>query len=135
MSTNETTILKLMDKVEETNKKVSAIEDRFKEYDNKIKDYETKIEDFKSSVNDNKSQLEQKRKELFEKLQPRTQKIYNRIKNAKGIPVLACISNNSCSVCNIDIPAQTVNDVRQENRIYTCDSCNRILYWQEDSEK
>lgn len=53
---------------------------------------------------------------------------YTRLKNSRGVAVVA-VKDGSCSGCGIALTPQTYTEVRRNDRMYTCSSCNRILYF------
>ncbi len=53
---------------------------------------------------------------------------YTRLIHSRGVAVVA-VKDGSCSGCGIALTPQTYNEVRRNDRMYTCSSCNRILYF------
>lgn len=52
---------------------------------------------------------------------------YERIRKGRNGIALADIKNYTCSACYATIPAQTVVEVRQMNKVINCEVCGRIL--------
>jgi len=55
-------------------------------------------------------------------------KSYNRLKNSRGSGV-SIIEDEICTECHSIIPLQLFAEVRKGNKIYTCQSCGRILIY------
>ncbi|MCK4225521.1 hypothetical protein KAX29_01380 [candidate division WOR-3 bacterium] len=55
-------------------------------------------------------------------------KSYNRLKNSRGSGV-SIIENEICTECHSIIPLQLFVEVKKGNKIYTCQSCGRILIY------
>jgi predicted nucleic acid-binding Zn-ribbon protein len=55
-------------------------------------------------------------------------KSYNRLKNSRGSGV-SIIENEICTECHSTIPLQLFVEVKKGNKIYTCQSCGRILIY------
>lgn len=53
---------------------------------------------------------------------------YTRLKTSRGVAVVA-VKDGSCDGCGIALTPQTYNEVRRNDRMFTCSSCNRILYF------
>ena len=53
---------------------------------------------------------------------------YDRLMKSRGVAV-AGVKDGSCSGCGITLTPQTYAEVRRNDRMYTCPSCNRILYY------
>ncbi|HPN31617.1 MAG TPA: C4-type zinc ribbon domain-containing protein [bacterium] len=131
ISENETKQLGYMEELEKLNSKIPAFQEKVNDYENQMSGIMKVIDSYMDSVSENIKKLLDEKSVLFSKLKPRAQQIFNKIFNAKKTPVLSKIAGTTCSSCNIDIPPQTVNEIRKENKIFTCDSCNRILFWEE----
>lgn len=53
---------------------------------------------------------------------------YDRLMKSRGLAVVA-VREGTCSGCGIALTPQTYAEVRRNDRMYTCPSCNRILYY------
>lgn len=69
-----------------------------------------------------------RREEITKKIDKRTFELYETIRKNKDNIALAKASNNVCSVCQITLRPQIINEIREGNEIIRCESCLRILY-------
>ncbi len=53
---------------------------------------------------------------------------YTRLQKTRGEAVVV-VKDGSCTGCGIALTPQTYNEVRRNDRMFTCSSCNRILYF------
>lgn len=53
---------------------------------------------------------------------------YTRLAKTRGVAVVA-VKDGSCSGCGIALTPQTYNEIRRNDRMFTCSSCNRIIYF------
>jgi len=53
---------------------------------------------------------------------------YTRLQKTRGVAVVA-VKDGSCTGCGIALTPQTYNEVRRNDRMFTCSSCNRIIYF------
>jgi len=53
---------------------------------------------------------------------------YDRLRKSRGMAVVT-VKEGSCSGCGIALTPQTYNEVRRNDQMYACPSCNRILYY------
>jgi predicted nucleic acid-binding Zn-ribbon protein len=105
------------------------------------------LQDEEALVHDKKLQLAKELEEVKRKLSEREQlkqelipavdedlyHLYERVRKAKkNGPGAVPVVNGSCGGCFMQIPAQVVNEVMAGDRIITCQSCSRILYWKEN---
>ncbi len=87
-------------------------------------------------VEQNKSRLEllsRDRLQLVSGLEQNLLRSYDRIRRGKeGGEAVTVVAHGSCSSCRTRIPSQRVMEIRDMIRIYYCESCGRILLWQEE---
>lgn len=72
-------------------------------------------------------QLQGQREVVVREIDRRFLANYERIRKGRQGMALAFIENYTCSGCFATIPAQTVVEVRQMQRLITCETCGRIL--------
>jgi predicted nucleic acid-binding Zn-ribbon protein len=53
---------------------------------------------------------------------------YARLVKIRGVAVVA-VKDGSCGGCGMALTPQSYNEVRRNDRMFTCPSCNRILYY------
>ena len=53
---------------------------------------------------------------------------YTRLVKGRGVAVVA-VKDGSCSGCGISLTPQSFAEVRRNDRMFTCASCSRILYY------
>ncbi len=57
---------------------------------------------------------------------------YERIRKGKGGMAVVPIRKRACSGCFKQIPPQRIQEIRRGDRIFACDSCGRILTWNDE---
>lgn len=75
--------------------------------------------------------LADKRAELMHTISPPMYARYEFIRSRIPYPILAPITQGICSACRIVLPTQIPVNVKTAQQIYTCPSCQRILYMEE----
>jgi predicted nucleic acid-binding Zn-ribbon protein len=60
---------------------------------------------------------------------------YHRILNGKDGLAVVYITRSSCGGCSTRIPPQRVMEIREMNQIRYCESCGRILVWDNAEEE
>jgi hypothetical protein len=58
--------------------------------------------------------------------------VYERIRKGKGGMAVVPVKKRACSGCFKQIPPQRVQEIRRGDRIFACDSCGRILSWNDE---
>ena len=72
-------------------------------------------------------ELREARKGQASRLESDLLRQYTRLQQSRGVAVVA-VKDGSCSGCGIALTPQAYNEVRRNDRMFTCSSCNRILY-------
>ena len=54
------------------------------------------------------------------------------VRKGKGGMAVVRIRKRACSGCFKQIPPQRIQEIRRGDRIFSCDSCGRILTWTEE---
>ena len=93
-------------------------------------DLELKQEDLEKIIKTNETEEEKLRKKR-EKVSAQVKKPdynnYTRIRKAKGGRAIVSVQRSACSGCHNVVPAQRQIEIRQNKRVFTCESCGRIL--------
>jgi predicted nucleic acid-binding Zn-ribbon protein len=70
------------------------------------------------------------RAELLKNLEPRLLAIFEQVARArKGVAISMATRDGLCSVCHVRLRPPVFQQVRQNDSIIQCESCQRILYW------
>lgn len=81
-----------------------------------------------------KAALLAERDEILPDIPPDQIKIYERIgKRSKGVS-LSPVTDDFCSICQMRVRPQMLNDLLGRNALITCEACGRILYVQKPPE-
>ncbi len=72
------------------------------------------------------------RENIMVRLDPPMVAIYERVRRGRGSGTVVAVRNRACSGCFKTLPPQLVQEIRRAERIITCDSCGRILIWDEE---
>ncbi len=75
---------------------------------------------------------ENERKNILVRLDRLVVATYERIQRGKGSAVVA-LRKRACSGCFKALPPQLVQEIRRGERLITCDSCGRILIWEDNN--
>ena len=94
-------------------------------------------EDLQAKINESSEEeniLMQEKNIAEQSLSKRNLSTYSRIRGAKnGIAVAYC-NGGICSGCFSFIPPQKVVEIKNMKNIFTCESCGRILVWNQNVE-
>lgn len=73
-------------------------------------------------------QLQQSRSSIIPSVSPATLSRYERILENKGGLAIVPVKKHACGGCFINIPEQTINEIRIHDKFVICEACARILY-------
>ena len=74
----------------------------------------------------------ERRERLGKKIPKDLLATYDRVARIRRGQALAEVRNDICTACRMRIRPQLVSDVRRGDRLITCDSCSRILYYKHE---
>ena len=60
--------------------------------------------------------------------------IYERVRKGKGGLVVVPVRKKACGGCFKQIPPQRIQEIRRGDRIFSCESCGRIVIWTDESQ-
>jgi uncharacterized protein len=78
-------------------------------------------------------ELGARRQSLVQEVNPSLLETYARIARFRKGVALARARGDSCEACHVRIRPQVLTQIMAGEAILTCDSCDRILYWQSDA--
>jgi predicted nucleic acid-binding Zn-ribbon protein len=76
------------------------------------------------------SEASARREALLKEIDPRLVTTFEQVARVrKGVAVTTATRDGLCSVCHVRLRPQVFQQVRHNDSIVQCDSCQRILYW------
>ena len=129
ISDNEDEVLKLMGKIDECNDQIGQLKTRLEEARGAT---DAHLENLRSEMASLETKIGHKivqRDDLVKSIDRRALSMYERIRKGKGGMAVVPIRRRACGGCFKQIPPQTVQEIRRSEKIFTCDSCGRILIW------
>jgi len=120
--------LLLMDKIDIEEKEVERENREFKIKEDEFLKTKGDREKELKGVKERQTSLISERGEIAGKLEGRILELYETIRRNKDNIALAKVSNDTCSVCQMSLRPQIINEIREGNEIIRCESCLRILY-------
>jgi len=124
----EEEIINMLEKVDQIKKDVVKEKDMLEGEKKKIQEEKQKIEIEKKAAEEEFNNLNNMRKEFTEKIDKNTLSKYERIlKNRDGLAMVPVIAD-ACGGCNMNLPAQVINEAKLKKGLTLCGNCARILY-------
>lgn len=125
----ENKIFQSLEEEEETKKNLEELTDEVGKLEKQLVEHRTELEEILENTKSEEIRLNHEREKIVRDIKPRFIRQYERIRKAKnGISVVP-IERNSCGGCFSSIPPQRIVQIRELDRLYTCEYCGRILVW------
>jgi len=77
--------------------------------------------------------LEEDKSKILPSLSGKVQRLYERIKEAKGDSGVANLLGDVCQGCHSRVPPQKAHEIRRNDSIIMCEVCGRILVFYDDA--
>jgi predicted nucleic acid-binding Zn-ribbon protein len=125
----ENKILQSIEEEEELKSKIDEIEDSIMKLNDQLTEYRRELDDIILHTREEEALLKKEREKILTNIDKRYVWQYDRIRKAKDGLAVVPIKRNSCGGCYSAIPPQKIVEIREMNRLFTCEYCGRILVW------
>jgi len=106
----------------------------------KAKQDEEKLSKEKKELLKESREMEEKKQLLVEEknqVEPKVPNeqlsLYKKIYESNSGIALSPVTDDFCSICQIRIRPQVINELKEGEKIILCENCGRILYWKDQS--
>ena len=104
----------------------AALATRQKEIDAEKKEFSEELTSVEASL----KQATETRAALLKDLEPRLIALFEQVARVrKGVAISSATRDGLCSVCHVRLRPSVFQQVRQNDNIIQCESCQRVLYW------
>lgn len=131
VSKNEKLIKDNTAKLDELNSRISELEAKTGELSEELEEKKKTLSELDEEFRLEETALNEKRKELSSGLDEYYLSLYNRVNSAHKGEATAIVRKGNCSGCFNSIPPQRVIEIKTAEKIFTCQSCGRILISEE----
>jgi len=132
ISQKETELLETIELVGNLEKEVKELEVKTTE----IKDNNTKqlsiLQEKVDSIGDTMSNKEKERHGVVTNIPKPILSVYERVRRGKGGQAVVVVKKRACGACFKALTPHKVQEVKRADKIYNCDSCGAIIYWDEE---
>ncbi|MFC2119498.1 zinc ribbon domain-containing protein [Bacteroidota bacterium] len=106
---------------------VEEIKPMLEELKLELKENKTDLKEIIKANEKEEAKLLSKRKKIVSEVKKPDLSAYMRIRKAKKGKAIATIKRSACSGCHNVVPSQRQLEIRQNNKLYLCEYCGRIL--------
>ncbi|HID31817.1 MAG TPA: hypothetical protein EYP24_00360 [bacterium (Candidatus Stahlbacteria)] len=128
----EEKMIDLLEEEEEVKKRIEEEKARFKQVETEGRDRIAKLSEELKTTEGEMKVAEVELKTNLLKLPKDVQRIYEKVKKARGSAV-ARVIGQSCSGCHARVTPQVYNELIKADKIHFCEICGRFLVYEEKS--
>ena len=130
LNTIEMTILELSEEKDSLEESKKEAEENLKSLTQDLVNRRARLESMLSESSEKKANLEAQRSKKAGNLELATLSRYDKVFNARNGIAVVSINGNACGGCGSAVPPQITSEIKSGKTIYSCDVCNRFLYWE-----
>ncbi|MFZ0389394.1 MAG: C4-type zinc ribbon domain-containing protein [Calditrichia bacterium] len=127
----ENKILQSLEEEEELKSSIEEVQREIGNLEEQLKGYHRELADIMHQTATEEKRLQGEREKILKDLDKRYIRQYERIRKAKDGLAVVPIKKGSCGGCFSSIPPQRIVEIREMNRLNTCEHCGRIVAWVE----
>ena len=131
----EETILKTFDAIDQAMSERVREQTLLAQEQQQVQAERQRIERESAEIGEQIAQFERHRQTLVPTVDPATLTVYERVLEIREGLALDPMMNESCGGCHRRLPPQVINEVYLKAKLVTCETCNRILYFDEAHSK
>lgn len=129
ISQGEDRILEKMEEGEQFEKLIRESEAALNQQKAHVGEQKKRLQADLDSAQGQLRQLLERRKGLAESVNPELLGSYHRVQKLRGGTAMAEARDGFCGSCNVRLRPQAYNEIRTNRNIINCESCNRILFY------
>ncbi|HUV31892.1 MAG TPA: C4-type zinc ribbon domain-containing protein [Acidobacteriota bacterium] len=115
VSTLEKDIVQLTEKDDQTNENNTR----------QLEILQEKVDSIGSKVSDKQDS----RREIVDSIPRAVLSTYERVRRGKGGRAVVVVKKRACSACFKALTPKKTQEIKRADRLYSCDSCGSLLYW------
>lgn len=127
----EEEIIKLLDDVDNENKRAAAEKELLKREEAALNDEKERLNKDAERIKSELENLKTERAALTGKVDKDILKKYERIIKSKDRLAVVPVAGESCQGCFRILPPQVINEIKMNSQLVFCENCARILYIEE----
>lgn len=125
----EEEILKLVETIENIQQTIAQKKLLAEQIENELNAEQKILDNILAELDDQIQKLEADRNKCLPNIRKDLLARYNLLKDKRNGMVIATVERPTCTGCNINLPPQLFNELLKGNKLHTCPSCQRILYY------
>jgi predicted nucleic acid-binding Zn-ribbon protein len=132
-SSLEDNMLECLEKIESSEASVKKSELEFRAIEKRIQGEKREVDKENEKGKLELEALNVEWEQVSAAVAPEIMKTFDRIRTMVWGVAIAPVINEVCQACNMNIPPQLYNDLQRFESLKFCPSCQRIIYWKNES--
>ncbi len=129
ISNNETELLETIDRITELENKRKELDERQGQIqENNARQLEI-LQEKVDSIGSKMDVKEKERKDTLSSVPKRVLSVYERVRKGRSGAAVVPVKKRACGSCYKALTPKKLQEIKRGDRILTCDTCGRLLYW------
>ncbi len=129
LKSNDDVLLELMERQEALSGKVKELDQSYLEISSEVNKKRKQLAKRANQIETEIARLDKERSGLAGGVDPELMSQYDFIRKARQGVALAAVKDGTCLVCHMQLPPQQFNELQKLDKIMSCPSCRRLIYW------
>jgi predicted nucleic acid-binding Zn-ribbon protein len=130
----EEEVLRVLEDVEETDRKLKREKETLVEEEKKFKEEESRINSEIKKIEEEIKRLEEQRKAIIVNIDKNILTKYEKLLQTRFGLAIVPVELENCGACHMRVTPQTINEIKMYKDLVFCENCVRILYVDKDIE-
>ncbi len=127
----ETEVLNSIDQITELEKHIGDYKKQLDEVEDNNKKQLSVLKEKMDSIGDKIAAKDKERQAVLGAVPRPILSVYERVRRGKGGDVVVSVKRRACGACYKSLTPKKAQEIKGGGKIFTCDYCGRILYWDE----
>jgi len=132
ISSNETELLETIDRISELENKQKELEERRGKVDENNSKQLQILQEKVDSIGSKMEVKEKEREDTLSSVPRRVLSVYERVRKGRSGAAVVAVKKRACGSCYKQLTPKKLQEIKRGDRIHTCDTCGRLLYWDDD---
>lgn len=134
ISAQETAQLTTMERISQLETEIPELRTKYEQCEENNRKQLEILQEKVDSIGSKVSEKDVERNEVTVQISRPTISVYERVRRGKGGgAVVVPVKKRACSGCHAALTPKKVQEIKKSDRVLTCDSCGRILFWDNDN--
>ena len=125
----ETEIINTIDQIKEVEKHIDDYKKQFDDIEENNKKQLGILKEKIDSIGDKIAAKDKERQVVLVAVPRPILSVYERVRRGKGGDVVVSVKRRACGACYKSLTPKKAQEIKGGGKIFTCDYCGRILYW------